>query len=269
MFSRRLLIIVCLILFFLVNIIFLSVGARHHHSNSFVNRIIMAAISPFQEGVTQSVRFCEDVWSHYFFLASAQRENDTLRRQLAEATMQKSRYLESQRACERLQRLLETKKSLPEHLLFAQVVGRDPSGWFKAIVINRGTNDGVAKAMPVVAPEGIVGQVVTASYNYSKVMLLIDRSSAIDSLVQRNRARGIVEGETDELCQFKYVLRKADVQVGDIIVSSGLDGLFPKGLRIGFVKELSKDRPGIFQDVLIKPFVDFTRLEEVLVIIKQ
>jgi rod shape-determining protein MreC len=122
--------------------------------------------------------------------------------------------------------------------------------------------------MPVVSPEGVVGQVVTASYDYSKVMLIIDRSSAIDSLVQRNRTRGVVEGETDTTCRFKYVLRKAEVNVGDTVVSSGLDGLFPKGLRIGEVKEISKDQPGIFQDVRIEPFVDFTRLEEVLVIIE-
>jgi rod shape-determining protein MreC len=268
MFSRRLLTIFCLILLFLINIIFLSVGAKHRHGNTFFDRMVMAAIAPFQDGVFQTIRFCENVWSHYFYLVSVKQENDTLQGLLAQANLEKGKYIELQRTCERIQKLLATKAALPHNLISAEVVGRDPSGWFKAIMINRGTDDGVAKGMPVISPEGIVGQVVTASYHYSKVMLMVDRSSAIDALVQDNRTRGIVAGETDETCRFKYVLRKAEVNVGDTVVSSGLDGLFPKGLRIGAVKEISKDEPGIFQDVQVEPFVDFTRLEEVLIILE-
>lgn len=267
MFSKRLLSIVCLIVIFLINIIFLSVGTKHRYSDSLVARIVMAAVSPFQEGITRSVVFLEDLWNHYFYLVSVGEQNEALRRELAQVRMQNSRYVESAKTCERLQRLLDAKTGLPQRTIFAQVVGRDPSGWFQAIVINRGTADGVAKGMPVIAPEGIVGQVVTASYDYAKVMLMIDRSSAVDGLIQRNRARGIVEGEAGALCRFKYVLRKADVRVGDIIVSSGLDGLFPKGLGIGTVAAVSKERPGIFQDVRVAPFVDFDTLEEVLVIL--
>ena len=122
--------------------------------------------------------------------------------------------------------------------------------------------------MPVVSPDGIVGQIVTASYEYAKVMLMTDRSSAIDALVQRNRARGIVEGETDETCLFKYVVRKAELEIGDVVVSSGLDGIFPKGLRIGAVSNISKVESSIFQEVKVTPFVDFGRLEEVLVIVE-
>ncbi|MBW2108537.1 MAG: rod shape-determining protein MreC [Deltaproteobacteria bacterium] len=267
MFSKRLLSIVCLILIFLINIIFLSVGTKHRHTDSLIAGIVMAAVSPFQEGITRSVVFLEDLWRHYFYLVSVGRQNDALSRELAQAKMQNSRYVESAKTCERLRRLLEIKTALPQKTLFAEVVGRDPSGWFQAIVINRGTGDGVAKGMPVIAPDGIVGQVVIASYDYSKVMLMIDRSSAIDALVQRNRARGIVAGEADALCRFKYVLRKADVRVGDVIVSSGLDGLFPKGLRLGTVAKVTRERPGIFQDVRVKPFVDFDTLEEVLIIL--
>ena len=215
------------------------------------------------------MRFFEHVWSHYFHLASVKQENDELKRLLAEANIQKGEYLEAKRTCERLEKLLGAKTALPHRVIHAGVVGRDPSGWFKSIIINRGVDDGVAKGMPVVSPEGIVGQVVTASYDYSKVMLMIDRSSAIDSLVQHNRTRGIVEGETDTSCRLKYVVRKAEVSVGDAVVSSGLDGLFPKGLPIGEVKEIKKNKPDIFQDVVIEPYVDFSRLEEVLVIIEE
>ncbi len=267
MFSKRLLTVFCLILFVLINIIFLSISAKHQHGNTFVDRVVMAGIAPFQNGVTRTIRFCENVWSHYFHLVSVKEECDRLRKLLAEANLEKGKCAEAERTCDRLHRLLDVKEALPHRMVPAEVVGLDPSAWFKTIIINRGSNDGVEKGMPVVAPEGIVGQVITASFNYSKVMLMIDRSSAVDALVQRNRTRGIVEGETDETCRFKFVLRKAEVKVGDTVVSSGLDGLFPKGLRVGFVKEVSKVEPGIFQVVQIEPFVDFARLEEVLVIL--
>ncbi|NVM57832.1 MAG: rod shape-determining protein MreC [Desulfobacterales bacterium] len=182
--------------------------------------------------------------------------------------MEKSQHLESELARERLGKLLEMKTSLPLRLLPAQVVGVDPSGWFKTIIINRGTHDGVSKGMPVIAPEGIVGQIVAASYRYSKVLLIIDPSSAIDAFVQRTRSRGIVEGETEEYCRFKYVLKKADISIGDTVISSGLDRVFPKGLRVGCVEEISKSQSGIFQKTRVRPFVDFARLEEVLVILK-
>jgi rod shape-determining protein MreC len=268
MFSRRLLTIFCLVIFVLINIIFLTISAKDRHGNTILDRIVMAGIAPFQEGVTKTIRFCEHVWSHYFYLVNVRQECDDLKGLLAKASLERSKYVESERTCQRLQKLLEMKSTIPERLMPAQVVGLDPSGWFKTIIINRGTHDGVAKGMPVIAPEGIVGQIVTASYGYSKVMLIIDRSSAIDALVQRTRTRGIVEGETDELCRFKYALRKADISVGDTVVSSGLDRLFPKGLRVGSVKEISKDKPGIFQVVRVQPFVDFARLEEVLVVLE-
>jgi rod shape-determining protein MreC len=267
MFSKRLLTILCLIFFVLINITFLSVSAKHRHGSTMVDRIVMAGIAPCQEGVMQTMRFCEHIWNHYFYLVSVRQECEQLTKMLAQANLEKSQYVESEHGCQRLRKLLETKTAFPQHLLPAEVVGLDPSGWFKTIIINRGTHDGVGKGMPVMAPEGIVGQVVAPSYHYSKVMLIIDRSSGVDALVQRTRARGIVEGQTDEYCRFKYVLRKADISVGDTVVSSGLDGLFPKGLRVGLVKEISKSQSGIFQLVKVVPFVDFARLEEVLVIL--
>ena len=267
MFSKRLVTIFCLILFALINIILLSISTKHRHGNTAVDRVAMAAIAPFQEGVMRTIGFCEHMWSHYFNLVTVRQECDQLKRLLAKAKLERNQYLESELACQRLGKLLELKNSLPPRLLTAQVVGLDPSGWFKTIIINRGSSDGISKGMPVIAPEGIVGQIVSPSSDYSKVLLIIDGSSAVDALVQRTRSRGIVEGKTEEYCRFKYVLRKADISVGDTVISSGLDGLFPKGLRVGSVAQISKSQSGIFQEVRVRPFVDFARLEEVLVML--
>lgn len=270
MFSKRLLTTFCLILFAAVNFILLSISAKHRQGNSACDRVVMAGMAPFQEGVTQTIRFCEHVWRHYFSLVTTRQESDHLQEVLAKMRLEKSQHLESEIACQRFRKLLllDTDTPLSQRLLAAQIVGLDPSIWFRTVIINKGVHDGVSKGMPVIAPEGIVGQVVAASYGYAKVLLLTDRSSAIDALVQRTRTRGIVEGEAKAYCHFKYVVRKAEISVGDTVVSSGLDGVFPKGLRVGSVMEISKGPSAIFQEVSIRPFVDLERLEEVLVILE-
>jgi rod shape-determining protein MreC len=118
-----------------------------------------------------------------------------------------------------------------------------------------------------VVPKGIAGQVTEVSSHYSKVLLIIDPNSAVDALVQSDRARGIIKGDAAGRCLFKYVLRKNDIAVGDIVVSSGLDGVFPKGLAVGKVSSIFKPKAGIFQEVTVTPYVDFEKLEEVLVVL--
>jgi rod shape-determining protein MreC len=248
MFSKKLLTIVCLVLFALANVIFLSISARHRHSESSFDRVVMAAVAPFQAGTIQAISACEYIWGHYFYLVSVTEECDRLRADLEKATAKINEHAETERTCRRLKELLGMKVSLPQRLVPAEVIGLDPLGWYKTIIINRGSEDGVGKGMAVVTPDGIVGQIVMTSYDYAKVMLMVDRSSGIDGLVQRNRTRGIVEGETDEICRFKYVVRKAEIEVGDIVVSSGLDGVFPKGLQVGSVVEVSKNQPDILED---------------------
>jgi rod shape-determining protein MreC len=122
--------------------------------------------------------------------------------------------------------------------------------------------------MAVIAPGGIVGHVVKDFDWSAQVLLLIDQSSAVDALVQRTRFRGIVQGETTRTCRFKYVVRKADIKIGDTLISSGLDRIYPKGLRLGSVSEVTRPASGLFQEVKVRPFVDFTRIEEVLVILE-
>lgn len=268
MFSKRLARILCVILLALISIVLLSISAKHPHRYTIVDRVVMAGVAPFQESVTRTIYFCGRLWHQYFYLVGLREECNRLKEMVARARMEKSRYLESELACQRLRKLLETKSELPHRMLPARVVGLDPSGWFKTVVIDKGAIDGVAKGMAVVASEGIVGRILGASDRYAKVLLIIDRSSALDALVQRIRSRGIIEGETSESCRFKYIVRKADIQIEDTVISSGLDGLFPKGLRVGSISEISKPSSGLFQEVKVRPFVDFTRLEEVLVILE-
>ena len=164
--------------------------------------------------------------------------------------------------------MLDFQKNISERVVAAEVIGKDPSTWFKTVIIDKGEADGLTRGLPVVMPQGIAGQVIEVANHYSKVMLILDRNSAVDSLVQRTRARGVIKGESTDQFRLDYVLRKKDVRVGDIIVSSGLDGIYPKGLRIGYVSEVIEHDADIFHEVIITPFVDFEKLEEVLVILE-
>jgi rod shape-determining protein MreC len=266
MFSKKMMMIAGLIILIAVNIIILSVTSGRY-SLFGSGRIVISAVGPFQEAVTYVIRFARDVWKHYFYLVSVSKENDTLRKQLRRTVENHNLCTETAYANIRLRNLLDFQKTVPSKLIAAEIIGKDPSPWIKTAVIDRGRADGVVKGLPVVVPEGIAGQVVEASRRYSKVLMIIDQNSAVDAIVQRNRARGIIKGESTDRFLLKYALRKHKIRPGDTIVSSGLDGVFPKGLLVGRVLSAISKSAGIFQEVTVKPFVDFEKLEEVFVIL--
>lgn len=266
MFSKKMVIIVGVIVLIAVNVTVLSLNARRN-STLGLGRIAVSFAAPFQELITRTMRFSRDIWRDYFYLVGIARENHGLRDQLNQAAEKSNQWQETELANARLRRLLDFQKTVIEQVVAAEVIGRDPSAWFKTVIIDKGGADGVIKGLPVVMPQGISGQVVEVSNHYSKVMLIIDRNSAVDALVQRTRARGVVKGESAGWCRLQYVLRKNDVRVGDTIVSSGLDGVYPKGLRIGRVAEVKDQDAEIFHEIKVIPFVDFEKIEEVLVVV--
>jgi rod shape-determining protein MreC len=147
------------------------------------------------------------------------------------------------------------------------VIGRNSNSWTEIIYINRGTRDKVVKGLPVVTHEGLVGQVIYAAPTLSQVMSLTDFRSGVDALVQRSRASGVVTGRGRHLAELKFLAAGADVQPGDRLISSGMGGVYPKGLIIGEVKEFQRNGRRS-QQVEIQPNVDFSHLEEVLVLLK-
>ncbi len=266
MFSKKIVIIAGVIVLIAINIIVLSISNRRYHSFG-AGRIAISFIAPFQNATTHSISFIKGIWNRYFFLISLQEENDNLRKVLSSAIEKNNRYNEIEASNKRLRNILNFRKTVAEKVIVAEVIGKDPSPWFKTIIIDKGKADGVVKSLPVVVPEGIVGQVVNVSSHYSKVLLIIDQISAVDALVQRIRARGVVVGESADRCILNYILRKHDIKVGDTVISSGMDAVFPKGLRVGSVSGVIKHNSGMFQDVTVTPYIDFEKLEEVIVIL--
>ena len=164
-----------------------------------------------------------------------------------------------------LERLLGFQQELNIDTLPSVVIGAGATTDFRVITIDRGSNNGVATNMAVIAPTGVVGRVVTPTAHASKVQLLIDRNAAAGALVERSRAQGIVIGKGENIVRMDFVAATADVKVGDTIVTSGIDGIYPKGFVIGRVETVGGGN-GIYKVISVQPSVDFNRLEEVLVV---
>lgn len=266
MLSKKMLLIVGLALLVVANVIILFIFGSRYPSHG-IGRFALFLVAPIQDTVSDTLQLGRDVWKHYFALVGAARENEQLRKALRDSIARNDQWKEVELSNQRLRRLLDFQSTLNSESVAAEVIGRDPSPWYRTIIINKGRSSGLRKGLPVVVPEGIIGQVTDVSEGYAKVMLIIDRNSAVDALVQRSRARGIIKGAATSRCIFEYVLRKDEVAVGDEIITSGLDGVFPKGVPIGSVTGVIKRTSDIFQEVIVTPHSDFEKLEEVLVVL--
>jgi rod shape-determining protein MreC len=205
-------------------------------------------------------------WTNYVSLRDVRAENDALKAQLAEAQIQ----LQEQRAlADRSKGLLATLELRDRSNLktiAAEVIGAGASMDFKTVTIDKGTSDHVGPDMAVVAPSGVVGRVVVPSARAAKVQLLTDRSAAAGVLIARSRSQGVVVGMGDELLRMEYVSEVADVTVGDSVVTSGIDGIYPKGYVVGTVEAIEKSGNS-YKQILVRPSVDFSSVEEVLVVL--
>jgi rod shape-determining protein MreC len=232
-------------------------------------QFVIEITAPFQKLIKQTTKSTEELWLNYFRLVDIHHENTQLKNEIHELKMANSRYRELLATQERIEELLQFKQTINRPVLAAQVIGLDPTGWFKSVIIDKGKWAGLRLDMPVVNAFGVVGRVVSVSSNYAKVLLIIDQNSAVDCLVQRSRDRGMLKGLMSEICKLDYVAKSNDITMGDMVVTSGLGGVFPKGLPVGRILDV-KEIPGeLFKDIKIRTAVDFSKLEEVLVILEE
>jgi rod shape-determining protein MreC len=147
-------------------------------------------------------------------------------------------------------------------------VGEDVTNWFKCVIVDKGRSFGVKEKMPVITPVGIVGQAVEVNRWHTKVMVINDTNSAVDVFVSGKQSRGILEGTGQTILKLKYVLKNDEMEVGDTLITSGKDGIYPRGIPAGIVISVNKNRPGLFADVDVMPYNNFKKLDEVLVVKK-
>lgn len=246
----------------------LTISSRINNAErfAFIDWALLEITSPFQKAITYSTDAVGNLIDSYVFLVNLKRENVALRRMVAELREENNLLREKAIASERLRNLLQFSKKIPRSMVPAQIIGIDPSSWFRTILIDKGTKHGVNREMAVVSPEGIVGHVLQTSPHFSKVLLITDFNNSVDAVVQRSRAKGLVEGNGDNRCRLKYAERTQDIELGDSVITSGLGGRYPKGLMIGKISKIEKKRYGLFQYAEIVLSANFGKLEEVFVI---
>ncbi len=247
----------------------LTVKPPDKHSG-LLQRGLFALSAPFQDALVTLFDGITGVWYGYISLIDARQEANDLQAINRVLQMRLTERQAQEQENARLRRLLDFAKRHPLSYFPARVIATDILGQFRTVTINAGRNQGIKVNAAVVESAGVVGRVVEVHGGYSKVLLMIDPHSSIDGLVRRTSSRGIIQGTNAEerlLCQLAFSLRTEDVQVGDEIITSGLDQQFPPDLPLGHIQDVSKSDQGIFQEATVKPQVDFTRLREVLVIL--
>lgn len=240
---------------------------------TFAEDLLLTGLSPVQGFFSKVGRRAYTFFQGMFDYERVLAENEMLREEIAARDNLNYQLLELQKENYRLKEMLGFEKRVKYALLPAEVISRDPSHWFETITINKGYADGVKKDMAVVTSRGLVGNIYFVSKNSSQVLMLTDSRRAVSALVQRSRepgSIGIIEGypEKNGYLRMVNLPPEANIQTGDTIISSGLGGVFPKGLVIGHVIEVGKDQYGLLQQALVTPAVNFNRLEEVFIVIE-
>jgi rod shape-determining protein MreC len=244
----------------------LSLSLKSSPALRKVQGLVVSMTAPGLEGLSYVGRNAKQLWLDYFYLIGVRRQNAELQRQLEEYKQREVHFQEAEQALTRLETLLDLKRQVALPVIGARVIAYDPTLWSRSAIINQGKAQGVKEGLPVLAPQGIVGRIVGVYPEYSKVMLIVDRKSSADAMVQRTRIRGMLKGKGGNRCSLEFVPKSADVQVGDLVLASGLVGLYPKGLVFGKVTAANKKNPGVFQEIEVSPNVDLSTLEEVLVV---
>lgn len=230
-------------------------------------RIVGEVFSPLQAGVASTTNFFVGMTKEYQALTDAREENSKLKSRLSILEAENAKLREFEFENTRLSKLLSFVEGEKISGVAARLIGRNPGNWVDSVLVNAGASVGVEVGDPAVdSVGGVVGRVISASSNASTILFISDNASGVDVLLQNSRARGIVTGLGNGRCELSFVDREVDVVVGDKIITSGMDGVYPKGLSVGVVASAEKDAKGLFQKVIISPTVTFKKLEELFII---
>jgi rod shape-determining protein MreC len=248
------------------HIILISAQVNSRRGVPVLETATFGVFAEIQRAISTGVSGLRHGWGGYVGLRNVRDENDSLKRQLADAQIELQRQRALADRSRGFQRLLELRDQSKLTTVAAEVIAGGATPDFRTITIDRGSNDGVRRDMAVIAPDGVVGRVVVPSARAAKVQLLIDRNAAAGAIIARSRAQGVVVGGGDERLRMDYVSEAADIVVGDAVMTSGIDGIYPKGFVIGKVETVEKNGPA-YKRILVRPAVDFRALEEVLVVL--
>ena len=253
----------------LVSLLLLTVQTRGGGTGR-AGELVTIAVTPVQSLLVRIHRGALNLWANYVDWKSVRRDNATLREENEHLRVQALQAGETREENARLRRLLVLKDRLPLATLAGEVIGREAGGWVRSLTVNRGRGDGISQQTPVIVPDGLVGRVVQVHRGAAVIQLLNDPASTVGAVVQRTRTAGLVEGDAGGTVRFKFMARDgASVAPGDLVVTSGLGTLFPKGLPVGRVVKIEDKGSALFHFAVLAPAVDFSRVEEVLLVTGQ
>ena len=261
--------IICILAFVTITLAMFRGGAIPERARG----VMLTIFAPVENIIDTVFHAVSSQIDRYIVLKDHKDENRKLKILFARISAQheslKALYAETKNENDRLKAIIAFRETSPYSLLTARVIGRDPAEFTNTLVIDRGENNGVKKEMPVISFAGIVGVVSITSGDYCRVMMINDQNSHVDVIIEGGRARGILEGSADGTVHLLYVDRKEEVKEGDVVVTSGIDKIFPGGLLVGRVMLVTRPKSGMFLEIEVAPEVDLVDLEEVLVVLKQ
>jgi rod shape-determining protein MreC len=253
----------------LVSLLLLTVQTRGGGTGR-AGELVAIAVTPVQSLLVRIHRGALGFWANYIDWKAVRRENAVLRGENEQLRVMSLQAGETREENARLRRLLVLKNRLPLSTLAGEVIGREAGGWVRSLTVNRGRGDGIAQQTPVIVPDGLVGRVVQVHRGAAVIQLLNDPASTVGAVVLRTRTAGLVEGDAGGTVRFKFMARDgSSVAPGDLVVTSGLGTLFPKGLPVGRVVKIEDKGSALFHFAVLAPAVDFSRVEEVLLVTGQ
>jgi len=248
----------------LLHVVLISAQVNTASGLPVLQVVTFGSFAEVQRGTTATFDGVRNFWSGYIDLRQAHTENDALKRELQTLQIRLQEERAQAQRTDNLRQLLELRERANLDTTAAEVIAASTTE-FRTITIDKGTGDGLHPDMAVISPAGVVGRVILPSRRASKVQLLIDSNAAAGALIERTRVQGVVEGFGDGSLRMAYVTGTADVKPGDLVVTSGIDGIYPKGFVIGTIEQVERGSAGYHQ-ITVRPAVDFRRLEEVLVV---
>lgn len=243
-----------------------TVSSTAPDRGDLVTRLLSQSVRPLQMALHALGAALRNLQINYVAFKDLWNENQALKERVAALEAERNRLFEARLAIDRLTELLDISERILRESVAATVISNSASSWFRTITVGKGRRAGIHQGMAVITPKGVVGRVVSVEDDTAKVMLLTDHKSGLDIITQRTRVRGIVSGSVDGEPIVKYMGRNEDVRPGDRLITSGLDGTFPKGLLVGTVVNIADDDPGLFRRVRVALAVNPLVMEEVLLI---
>lgn len=219
-----------------------------------------------EEGVSVVVQGVENSINTYVLLVGKEDENRGLIRKISELEQKNNSYEEAVRENERLKKILQLSSERSDYITTAKVIARDPTNWFQTLSINKGKKEGIGKDMVAVASAGPVGRIHRVFEGGAGIILITDVNSSVAVRLQKSRIEGILEGRGDNTCYLKYISKEVNVEVGEKLITSGLDGIYPRGLLIGYVSNVIKEGEEMFQEIEVSPLQNLSSVEEVAIL---